>query len=107
MRQRIGPTVSFAVTCTNEACASVNATGSVRVPTYRGRRARTVGLGSVTTSLAQGQREKLRLKLSTINRRLFLSALQAHKQLGATIVIVAKDAAGNRGTSALTVKLTR
>jgi extracellular elastinolytic metalloproteinase len=104
--QKLGPTVSTAITCTDEGC-SIKASASVRVPAYRGHKARTIKLRSVTTSLAKGKPRSLKLAISTLNRHVFLRALKAHKHLSAKIAIVVKDGFGNAKTVTRTVKLKR
>ncbi|HEX6116701.1 MAG TPA: calcium-binding protein [Solirubrobacterales bacterium] len=94
--------------CPEEDC-DVAARGSIRVPRPPGRSARAkvrrVKLRRATAALSAGVDERLRLRLRKRGAKRVRAALDHHRSLRAVVGVTATDAAGNRDSAKVKVKV--
>jgi len=104
--QKVGPTVTVALTCPSEGCTIVGS-GVVRLPRLGRNRARAYDLARVATTVAQGGTDRVRFRLSPALRAAIRRALRAHRRIIATLTFTVSDAGGNRTTITRRVKFRR
>ena len=103
--QKLGETVALVVGCPNEPCM-VTATGTLNVPgAGAARAAARFKLARVTSSMEQGAKTTLRLKLSKKARTAAARALRRGTKVTAQIRLTIRDAAGNTTVLKKTIKL--
>jgi hypothetical protein len=100
--QKLKSSITVDVSCPQEACTA-SASGTLTVPKVSA--SKRYNLKQVSKSLKAGEKGTLKLKLSKSVRNKAKRALRKHKKVSAKISVTATDAAGNKSSQTLKVKL--